>query len=127
MSTNNQTEIITKNESTLTLNTNVGDKLPTIDAKGQAYARSKAASWAMQFWDLPIGYIHEDDAGVNFQVINRGTVRCLSVWDDTYYYETLALMILSFQEAGISVEIDPYTMILQLPERAVWAPTSRGI
>ena len=139
MTKNNQTEIRTKNEckslsahthpcvgvqSTLVSNTSVTDKLPDIDAKGQAHARSKAASWAMPFWDVPIGYIHEDDAGVMWQVINRGTVRCLSVWDHAYYYETLASMALCFQEAGITVEVDPYTMILQLPEAARYEPTS---
>ena len=139
MSTNNQTEIRTKNEckslsahthscvgvqSTPVSNTSVTDKLPDIDAKGQAHARSKTASWAMPFWDLPIGYIHADAAGVTWQVVNRGTVRCLTVWDDAYYYETLASMALSFQEAGITVDIDPYTMILQLPEAARYEPTS---
>lgn len=139
MPTNNQTEIRTKNEckslsahthpcvgvqSTLVSNTSVTDKLPDIDAKGQAHARSKAASWAMPFWDVPIGYIHEDDAGVMWQVINRGTVRCLSVWDHAYYYEILASMALCFQEAGITVEVDPYTVILQLPETVRYEPTS---
>ncbi len=139
MSINNQTDIRTKNEckslsahthscvgvqSTPVSNTSVTDKLPDIDAKGQARARSKAASWAMPFWDVPIGYIHEDDAGVIWQVVNRGTLRCLSVWDHAYYYETLASMVLALQEVGLTVEVDPYTVILQLPETVRYEPTS---
>ena len=43
------------------------------------------------------------------------TVRCLAVADHPYCYRALAMMALSFETAGVNLEVEPYTIIRPLP------------
>ena len=42
-------------------------------------------------------------------------MRCLAIADHPYCYRTLAMMALSFETAGVELEVEPYTIIRTLP------------
>ena len=106
----------------LTTNASVAARLPNLGTKQLALAKSKT-SWAAWFWDAEVGYIHHDEtAGVTWQVVGKGKVRCIRVWDDAYCYEGLAMMRASMQLVDLEVELDPYVVVTPYTPR----PTSEA-
>ena len=106
----------------LTTNASVADRLPNLGTKQLALAKSKT-SWAAWFWDAEVGYIHHDETvGVTWQVVGKGKVRCIRVWDDAYCYEGLAMMRASMQLVDLEVELDPYVVVTPYTPR----PTSEA-
>ena len=106
MQENKETKVI---EST----TNVTDRLPELDEEEISTAIENVR-WAAGFVGTPQGAIY-NDAGVDLQVVATRTVRCLAVADHPYCYRTLAMMALSFETAGVELEVEPYTIIRTLP------------
>ena len=103
----------------LTTNASVADRLPNLGTKQLALAKSKT-SWAAWFWDAEVGYIHHDETvGVTWQVVGKGKVRCIRVWDDAYCYEGLAMMRASMQLVDLEVELDPYVVVTPYTPRPV--------
>ena len=98
-----------ENEETM----NVTDKLPELDEEGTSTALENTR-WAAGFVGAPLGTIY-NDAGVDLQVVSTRTVRCLAVADHPYCYLTLAMMALSFETAGLELEVEPYAIIRPLP------------
>ena len=98
-----------ENEETM----NVTDKLPDLDEGGTSTALENTR-WAAGFVGAPLGAIY-NDAGVDLQVVSTRTVRCLAVADHPYCFRTLAMMALSFETAGVELEVDPYTVVRPLP------------
>lgn len=92
---------------------NVTDKLPELDEEGTSTALENTR-WAAGFVGAPLGAIY-NDAGVDLQVVSTRTVRCLAVADHPYCFRTLAMMALSFETAGVELEVDPYTVVRPLP------------
>ena len=92
---------------------NVTDKLPELDEEGTSTALENTR-WAAGFVGAPLGTIY-NDAGVDLQVVSTRTVRCLAVADHPYCYLTLAMMALSFETAGLELEVEPYAIIRPLP------------
>ena len=93
--------------------TNVTDRLPELDEEETSTALENVR-WAAGFVGTPQGTIY-NDAGVDLQVVATRTVRCLAVADHPYCYRTLAMMALSFETAGVELEVEPYTIIRTLP------------
>ena len=107
-----------ENRTTMT-NANVADRLPELSDKQIALAKSKI-NWAAWFWKAEVGYIHHDEtAGVTWQVVDEGKVRCIRIWDDTYCYEGLAMMRASMQMVDLKVELDPYIVVTPYTPRPV--------
>ena len=106
MQENKETKVI---EST----TNVTDRLPELDEE-QISTAIENVRWAAGFVGTPQGAIY-NDAGVDLQVVATRTVRCLAVADHPYCYRTLAMMALSFETAGVELEVEPYTIIRPMP------------
>ena len=100
-----------ENENEITMN--VTDRLPELDEEGISTAIENVR-WAAGFVGMPQGAIY-NDAGVDLQVVATRTVRCLAVADHPYCYRTLAMMALSFETAGVELEVEPYTIIRTLP------------
>ena len=92
---------------------NVTDRLPELDEEDTSTALENIR-WAAGFVGTPQGVIY-NDAGVDLQVVATRTVRCLAVADPPYCYRTLAMMALSFETAGVNLEVEPYTIIRPLP------------
>jgi len=105
------TEFDDKIEEETTMN--VTDRLPELDEEETSTALENVR-WAAGFVGTPQGSIY-NDAGVDLQVVATRTVRCLAVADHPYCYRTLAMMALSFETAGVDLEVEPYTIIRTLP------------
>jgi hypothetical protein len=89
----------------------VASRLPELGIEQLERAR-KNTSWANRFRHDNIGYIHDDKTcGVTWQVVRNGRVRCIRVWDDEWCYESLAMMIVTFEMADIEVEVDPHVLV----------------
>ena len=106
MQRGNNTE---QNETT----TIVMERLPELDEEETSTALENTG-WAAGFVGAPLGAIY-NDAGVDLQVVSTRTVRCLAVADHPYCFRTLAMMALSFETAGVELEVDPYTVVRPLP------------
>jgi len=105
------TEFDDKIEEETTMN--VTDRLPVLDEEETSTALENVR-WAAGFVGTPQGSIY-NDAGVDLQVVATRTVRCLAVADHPYCYRALAMMALSFETAGVNLEVEPYTIIRPLP------------
>ena len=96
----------------VTMNENVACRLPNLDEKDSALAQTNTG-WAQDMVEnLSVGSIHRmDDYGVELQVVSEEAVRCVTVVDHPYCYRTLAMIAVSFETAGIDLQLDPYTVI----------------
>ena len=86
-----------ENEETM----NVTERLPELDEEDTSTALENIR-WAAGFVGTPQGTIY-NDAGVDLQVVATRTVRCLAVADHPYCYQTLAMMVLSFELSLIHI------------------------
>ena len=105
-----QKENNTEQNETMTI---VMERLPELD-KEETSTALENTRWAAGFVGAPLGAIY-NDAGVDLQVVSTRTVRCLAVADHPYCFRTLAMMALSFETAGVELEVDPYTGVRPLP------------
>ena len=64
------------------------------------------------------GDFHTMPAGVTLQAISYDTVRCVRLYDDPRSWWCLSMLKTSFEGAGITLELDPYTIVTRCPERA---------
>ena len=106
MKSENNTE---QNETT----TMVRERLPELDEEESSTALENTR-WAAGFVGAPLGAIY-NDTGVDLQVVSTRTVRCLAVADHPFCFRALAMMALSFETAGVELEVDPYTIVRPLP------------
>ena len=105
-----QKENNTEQNETMTI---VMERLPELD-EGETSPALENTRWAAGFVGAPLGAIY-NDAGVDLHVVSTRTVRCLAVADHPYCFRTLAMMALSFETAGVELEVDPYTVVRPLP------------
>ena len=105
-----QKENNTEQNETMTI---VMERLPELD-EGETSTALENTRWAAGFVGAPLGAIY-NDAGVDLQVVSTRTVRCLAVADHPYCFRPLAMMALSFETAGVELEVDPYTVVRPLP------------
>ncbi len=103
-----------KEENMDEMTMNVTERLPDLDEEDTSTALQNV-NWAAGFVGTPPGAIYNDRYGVDLQVVATRTVRCLAVADHPYCYRTLAMMALSFETAGVELEVEPYTIIRPLP------------
>ena len=109
MTTKNGIEATTKKAMTA-----VADRLPQLGPENISRAKENS-SWANWFWTADIGHIHHDERrGVTWQVIDKGKVRCIRVWDYHYCYGSLAIQAESMRLVNLEVEIDPYAVVVSL-------------
>jgi hypothetical protein len=55
--------------------------------------------------------------GVHLQRVNETESRCVALVDHPYCYATLAMMTLSFEKAGIDLQVDPYAVVMPYEPR----------
>ena len=118
------------NEKAKKITTRVMERLPELDEE-EASTALENTRWAAGFVGAPLGAIYNEvDAGVNLQVVSTRTVRCLAVADHPFCFRALAMMALSFETAGVELEVDPYTIVRPLPpeeDGAEEEPESAGV
>ena len=101
------------NEKAKKITTRVMERLPELDEEESSTALENTR-WAAGFVGAPLGAIY-NDTGVDLQVVSTRTVRCLAVADHPFCFRALAMMALSFETAGVELEVDPYTIVRPLP------------
>ena len=102
-----------ENENEITMN--VAERLPELDEEEVSMALShQQLAWCHGFMDN-----HKDgqmfyleSCGVHLQRVNETESRCVALVDHPYCYATLAMMTLSFEKAGIDLQVDPYTVVI---------------
>ena len=97
----------------------VADRLPSLgEAKIQRLSNHEYRQWAHGFMTK---YVDGEcnwfpNHGVNIQRVNEDTVRCVSVTDHSFCFDSLANMRVTFESAGIEVQLDPYTVVIPYEE-----------
>ena len=107
-----------ENEEKIT--TAVMERLPELDEEHASMALShQQLSWSHGFMDN-----HKDGqmfylewCGIHLQRVNEAASRCVAVVDHQYCYSTLAMMTLSFEKAGVMLQVDPYTVVIPYEPR----------
>ena len=93
---------------------NVIGRLPEVDDENERLALDhKQLAWCHSFMDN-----HRDgeafyvnSCGIHLQRINETTSRCVAIVDHSYCYASLAMLAISFEKAGIDLQVDPYTVV----------------
>ena len=104
----------TLNTEATTTNASVADRLPPLDEELTELALTERnVEWAAGMVEaLPEGGIHQmTKFGLALQIVSRQKVRCITVIDHPVCWDYLAMMVLSFERAGIDLQLDPYTVI----------------
>ena len=106
------TKTTTNNEE----KTTVADRLPELTEEDVSAAQNNLG-WAGWFIGAEQGAVYKEAMGINLQLVSNRTVRCLSVGDHPFCYLILARMAVSFEQAGVEFQVDPYTVIRPVPPK----------
>jgi hypothetical protein len=123
-------ELRKQNETTVIAELVVSDRLPPLDEEENALGSNHHnRQFAHGFMgDQRDGEAHFfDKIGVNIQRVNKDKVRCVSVVDHPYCYRSLAFMRVTFEAAGIEVQLDPYTVVIPYEEPVEEEPVAVGM
>ena len=104
----------TVNEDNSSHTTRVADMLPELpDEAIQDASQDDSVEWAQGMLEYyPPGTIHEmSDYGITLQIISEDTARCISIYDHGYCMFMLQMVITTFQRAGLTLEVDPHTVL----------------
>ena len=109
-----------EDENEMRRNENVACRLPELDEEGVSMALShQQLAWCHGFMDNhkdgQMFYI--ESCGVHLQRVNETESRCVAIVDHSYCYAALAMMALSFEKAGIDLQVDPYTVVMPYEPR----------
>jgi len=103
-------------EITISAPTLICGMLPELSEESLEDATSlNQRQWIYGLMALGSGYTHVDDCGVTLQVIDNRTVRCISVCNDDYSLETLAMIKYAFESEDFTIQIDPYAILREVP------------
>ena len=99
----------------VTMNELVACRLPELDEEHASMALSHSSlAWCHGFMenhkDGQMFYM--ESCGLHLQRVNETASRCVAVVDHSYCYSTLAMITLSFEKAGIDLQVDPYTVVI---------------
>ena len=104
----------TVNEDNSSHTTRIADMLPELpDEAIQDASQDDSVEWAQDMLEhyLP-GAIHEmPDYGITLQIVSGNTARCISVYDHGYCMFMLHMVITTFKQAGLTLEVDPHTVL----------------
>lgn len=92
----------------------VAERLPELDEEAVGTAQSHhQLAWCHGFMDNHKDgqMLYMDSHGVHLQRVNETESRCVAIVDHTYCYTTLAMLVISFEKAGVNLQIDPYTVV----------------
>ena len=104
----------TVNEDNSSHTTRIADMLPELpDEAIQDASQDDSVEWAQDMLEhYPPGAIHEmPDYGITLQIVSGKTARCISVYDHGYCMFMLHMVITTFKQAGLTLEVDPHTVL----------------
>tara|TARA_B100000029_G_scaffold135270_2_gene129678 strand:+ start:2528 stop:2923 length:396 start_codon:yes stop_codon:yes gene_type:complete len=95
--------------------TTVVERIPDLnDADAENAVSHHQLSWTHGFMnshkDGQTTYL--ESCGVHLQKVTESVARCVAVVDHPYCFGTLGMMMLSFERAGIEIQVDPYTVVI---------------
>ena len=104
----------TVNEDNSSHTTRIADMLPELpDEAIQDASQDDSVEWAQGMLEhYSPGDIHEmPDYGITLQMVSGDTARCISVYDHGHCMFMLHMVITTFKQAGLTLEVDPYTVL----------------
>lgn len=102
-----------RDDTTTTAGRGMADRLPGLSSNDLRVAKEQS-EWAGGMVDFYLpGMMHPmEEQGLVLQVVSEDTVRFISVVDHIGSLTAAAMVKASFEEAGISVEMDPFTVLV---------------
>ena len=104
----------TTNEDNSSQTIGIADKLPELsDDAVQDASKEDSVEWAQGMLNHYVsGALHDmPDYGITLQIVSGDTARCICVFDHGYCLFMLRMMIQTFEHAGLTLEIDPHTVL----------------
>ena len=104
----------TTNEDNSSQTAGIVDRLPELsDEAIEDASQEDSVEWAQgMLQHYSPGSIHEmPDYGITLQIISEDTARCISIYDHGYCMFMLQMVIPTFQSAGLTLEVDPHTVL----------------
>ena len=91
----------------------VGERLPELNEEHERYAKIDENKYYIQRNMGREGgeYWFDGDTGLTIQKVDENTLRVIAVFDDPTPYLCLAMLSLTCMELGISIQMEPYTII----------------
>ena len=92
----------------------IADRLPELSNEAiQDASQDDSVEWAQGMLEhYQPGAIHEmPDYGITLQIVSEDTARCISVYDHGYCMFMLHMVITTFKQAGLTLEVDPHTVL----------------
>ena len=91
----------------------VGERLPELNEEHERYAKIDENKYYIQ---RNMGreegeYWFDGDTGLTIQKVDKNTLRVIALFDDPSPYLYLAMLSLTCIELGISIQMEPYTII----------------
>jgi hypothetical protein len=102
-----------KNENENVKLIRVSERLPALNKKYERYAKMDENKYYIQRnMEREEGeYWFDGDTGLTIQKVDENTLRVIAVFDDPTPYLCLAMLSLTCIELGISIQMEPYTII----------------
>ena len=93
--------------------TMVRERLPELNDEHERYAKMDENKYYIQrnMEREEGGYWFDGDTGLTIQKVDENTLRVIAVFDDPTPYLCLAMLSLTCMELGISIQMEPYTII----------------
>ena len=103
--------------------TTIADMLPELpDEAIHDALQDDHVEWAQGMLEhYEPGAIHDmPDYGITLQIISSDTARCIGVFDHGYCMLMLQMVITTFENAGLNLEVDPWAVLrpYEAPEEA---------
>ena len=92
----------------------IADRLPELTSEAiEDASQEDSVEWAQgMLQHYSPGCIHDmPDYGITLQIISEDTARCISIYDHGYCMFMLQMVITTFQRAGLTLEVDPHTVL----------------
>jgi len=113
-STTNEVELEQYDTTCTSQTISISDMLPELsDEAIQDASQDDSVEWAQGMLEhYSPGDIHEmPDYGITLQIVSGDTARCISVYDHGYCMFMLHMVITTFKQAGLTLEVDPHTVL----------------
>ncbi len=104
----------TTNEDNSSHTIRIADRLPELsDDAVQDASKEDSVEWAQGMLNHYVsGALHDmPDYGITLQIVSGDTARCICVFDHGYCLFMLRMMIQTFEHAGLTLELDPHTVL----------------
>ena len=113
-STTNEVELEQYDTTSTSSTISIADRLPELSNEAiEDASQEDSVEWAQGMLEhYSPGSIHEmPDYGITLQIISEDTARCISIFDHGYCLFMLHLVITTFKQAGLTLEVDPHTVL----------------